>query len=152
MQELSIVAEQVGKKAAAELDRLARNRLEHGPRLGPRAADDAQNLGCCRLFVECGRQLTRARLQRIEQTGILNGNDGLVGKGRQQLDLARRKGPHLATVEDEDADRTTVAEQRDTEQSSKFTQPLGLVLEVFVIGKNVADLDGSPFLEHATDD
>ena len=52
-----------------------------------RPADDLQNIGGRRLLFQGFGQLPFARLLRLEQPGILDGDDSLVGEGLDQGDL-----------------------------------------------------------------
>src|SRR5262245_44918599 len=52
-----------------------------------RAADDAQNLGGGRLLLEGLGQVAVAGLQLLEQADILDGDDRLIGKRLEELDL-----------------------------------------------------------------
>ena len=44
-------------------------------------ADDAQDLARCRLLLERFREVAVARLQLLEQAGVLDGDHGLIGEG-----------------------------------------------------------------------
>ena len=52
-----------------------------------RAADDAEHLGRCRLMLQRLAQFRVALLEFLEQPDVLNGDDGLIGKGFKKLDL-----------------------------------------------------------------
>ena len=91
MEQLAIEAEHVRKQAAAESDSVAHDRLEHRLHVGRRGADHAKYRGSCRLLLQCLSQLARARLHLVEQAHVLDRDDGLVGEGRDQLDLLLRE-------------------------------------------------------------
>ena len=40
-------------------------------------------------------QFLRPRLHLLEQPDVVDGDHGLIGKRRDQIDLALREGPHL---------------------------------------------------------
>ena len=66
--------------------------IEHRLQLAGRARDHLQDLG--------GRSLLLQRFaQLVEQPRVLDGDDGLGGEVRQQLDLSVAKGPHLLAGE-----------------------------------------------------
>ena len=65
--------------------------LEHRLQLARRAADDLEHLGGRRLLLQRLGQLARARLHLLEQPRVLDGDDGLVGEGLEQFDLAVRE-------------------------------------------------------------
>src|SRR6266700_45366 len=76
---------------ARELSGARDDGLEHGLDIQGRAHRLADLTQCGELVHRAG-QLARARLQLLEQARVLDGNDGLVGKGLQQLDLLAREG------------------------------------------------------------
>ena len=68
------------------------DRVEHGLDVCRRAADDPQDLARGRLLLQRLGEVAIAGLQLGEQPDVLDGDDGLVGKGLQQLDLLSEKG------------------------------------------------------------
>ena len=56
-----------------------------------RAADDAEHLGCRRLMLQRLAQFCVALLEFLEQAHVLDGDDGLIGKGFEQSNLLVRK-------------------------------------------------------------
>ena len=66
--------------------------VEHRLHVRGRAADDAEHLGGCRLMLQGLPQFCIALLQFFEQPHVLDGDDGLVGEGLEQLDLFLEKG------------------------------------------------------------
>src|SRR5262245_21965236 len=96
----------------AELGSAAHDGIEYRLYVSLRLSDGLQDLTrCCLLFqslthlsVSLG-QRTIFLLQLCEQPHILNGDDGLVGKDLQELDLLVRKSPHLLPAKEERADR-----------------------------------------------
>ena len=65
------------------LDEGAEDRLQ----VDRRARDDPQDLGRRRLLLQRLGRVAVALLQLLEQAGVLDGDDGLVGERLQQLDL-----------------------------------------------------------------
>ena len=61
--------------------------VEHRLHVRRRAADDAEHLGRCRLMLQRLAQFRIALLQFLEQPHVLDGDDGLVGKGFEKRDL-----------------------------------------------------------------
>src|SRR5262245_34814989 len=51
--------------------------VQHRLHVGGRAADDAEHLGCRRLMLQRLTQLGVALLEFLEQTNVLDSNDGL---------------------------------------------------------------------------
>ncbi len=58
-----------------------------GCEFGRRVADDFENVGRRRLLLQRFGQIVGALAQFVEQTGILDGDDGLRREIRYQLDL-----------------------------------------------------------------
>ena len=59
--------------------------------VGRRAADDIEHFRNRGLVFERLRQFLRPRLLGLEQARVLDGDDGLVGEGLDEGDLARRE-------------------------------------------------------------
>ena len=65
--------------------------VQHGLEVRRGAADHAQDLRGRRLLLQRLRQIAVARLELLEQAHVLDGDDGLVGEGLQQLHLGVRE-------------------------------------------------------------
>src|SRR5262245_43931665 len=72
-------------------------RIKHGLQVEGRPADHLEHVGG-------GGLLLQRLAQLIEQAGVLNGYDRLVGEGFCQLDLLLRKWPHLGAAKKESTD------------------------------------------------
>ena len=59
--------------------------VEHRLHVRGRAADDAEHLGRCRLMLQGLAQFCVALLQFLEQPHVLDGDDGLVSKGFEEV-------------------------------------------------------------------
>ena len=70
------------------------------------------------------RQLGCARLQLAQEAGILDGDDGLVGEGLNQLDLGVGERAGRMAGEHDHPDRLTTAEDGHRELAAE-TEPLG---------------------------
>jgi hypothetical protein len=64
-----------------------------------RAADDLEHVGSGGLLLQRFSQL-------VEQPSVLDGDDGLVGEVRHQLDLLVGERANLRAVDDDCADKT----------------------------------------------
>ncbi len=83
--------------AVAAVDRAITRIAQPGCRFGDgiedrlqvegRAADDLEHVAGCGLVFERLLKIARALAQFVEQADILDGDDGLVGEGLEQLDL-----------------------------------------------------------------
>ena len=98
-----------------------------------RAADDLQHVGCRGLLFERLLNIARARLHLVEQAHILDCDDGLVGEGLDEFDLARTEGAGLRLSDDENAFDPIVAEQRHSEQRPRAVEFIRGVRVVLVL-------------------
>ena len=108
------------------------DRIEHRLDIRLRAADDAQDLAGGRLLVQGRGELTIARLELFEQSHVLDGDDGLVGEGRYQLDLLLGESTDFSPRQRESPDERTLPEHRDSHDSS-IARPL-LDLSHLILG------------------
>ena len=88
-----------------------------------------------------------ARLQLLEQADVLDGDDGLVGEGRDELDLL--VGERLDSAPRTMNTPTTVAlpEHRDGEDGPDLGAALPLGPAVLGIGHGVVDVDDAALEE-----
>ena len=93
---IAVAAEDGGIPRLAQARGALGHRVEHRLDVGRRAADHPEDVGGGRLLLERDPQLGVARLQLLEQADVLDGDDGLVGEGLEQLDLVVREPPGLA--------------------------------------------------------
>src|SRR5262249_38103344 len=86
-------------------------------------------------------QLAVARLELAEQPHVLDGDDGLIGEGLQQVDLVFGKWPGLRTRYRDDTDWIAFPQHGHEETAPPADgadQPLMLVLE---IGLDIRDVN-----------
>ncbi len=76
---------------AAEPHRALDEARQHRLEVEGRAADDLEDLAGRRLLLERLGEVVVARLELREEADVLDGDDGLVGEGLEQLDLAARR-------------------------------------------------------------
>src|SRR5262245_51411210 len=67
--------------SAAQSARVFNKRIKHRLEVRRRAADHTQDFARRRLLLERDPQLVVARLQLLEEPHVLDGDDGLLGKG-----------------------------------------------------------------------
>ena len=97
--------------------------LEHRFQFAGRGADDLKNLGGCRLLLQRFREVARARLHLVEQPNVADGDDGLIGKGLQQLDMVIVEAAWLCPRNRNEANGLAVAKQGNAQQTAPTTQP-----------------------------
>src|SRR5262245_20099426 len=85
------------------LDRLFQHSVEDRLQLPWRTADDLKNVGGCGLLLERLAQLAK-------QSRVLDGDDGLGSKVREQRDLLVGERPHLLAIHVNRADKLAVLE------------------------------------------
>ena len=76
-------------------------RVEDALEIEGRAADDLEHVGGGSLLLQRFAQL-------VEQTGVLDGDDGLAGEILDQLDLLLGERPDLLAVDGDSADQRIV--------------------------------------------
>src|SRR6266511_750681 len=76
-----------------------------------RAADDAEHLGRCCLILQGLAQFRVALLDFLEQTYVLDGDDGLVGEGFEQRDLLFGKRTNLRAADKNSSDGDALPQQ-----------------------------------------
>ena len=76
-----------------------------------RAADDAEHLGRCRLMLQGLAQFCVALLHLLEQSHVLDGDDGLVGEGFEELDLPVRERSNSCPPNHDAANRRSFSQQ-----------------------------------------
>jgi len=123
--------------SAAEFDCRRNECAEHRLQIEGRAADDLQHLGGRGLKLQRLRQIARARLHLVEQPHVLDRDDGLVGKGLHEFDLALGEGPRLRAHQREDAFEFAVAQQRHAHAGAIVPDDLATVIVVFLVLRNV---------------
>ena len=102
------------KEAARGVD----DRLENWLQLIRRATNDVEHVA--------GRGLILKRfLQFSNQPRVLNRNDRLVGKGFDEVDLLACKGLHHGALQSDDADRSSVPHERNSEHRPIAAQSFG---------------------------
>ena len=89
----------------AKVGRQFGQRIEHRLQIEGRAADDLEHVGGGGLLLQRFAQL-------VEQSRIFDGDDGLIGKIRDQLDLLVGERPHLLAVDAEGTDQRFFLEHR----------------------------------------
>ena len=99
---------------AGELDGPRHDGGQHGcevERRVDRLADVAERAQ----LLDRARKLVCAIAQLVEQSGVLDGDDGLVGKVGEQLDLLVGEWTHLLAVDTDRADQFVLLEHRHGE-------------------------------------
>jgi hypothetical protein len=84
-------------------------------KLARRAGNDAEHLSG-------GGLLLQRFAQFVEQPGVLDGDDGLVGEVRKQSDLLLGEGAHLLPVDGESANQLIIFEHRHVDRRPRSTE------------------------------
>ena len=113
-------------------------RIEHRLQIEGRAADDLEHVGGGGLLLQRFAQL-------VEQAGVLDGDDGLGGEVRDQLDLLVGERPHLLAVDGDGADKFVLLEHRHGEWCERRRiddgDEAGIALDVGRFRPHVGDVD-----------
>src|ERR1700726_2985617 len=122
-------------------------RIEHGLQIESRAADNLEHVGGGGLLLQRFAQL-------IEQTGILDGDDGLIREGVDQGELLVGKGSNLSPPHRNHANENAFATHRHTEKGpdATGTRSFGVVGTPVRIGLRIEDLYCPVLKSYAPDD
>src|SRR5215831_9459965 len=141
MYELSVKPAHVAELSPAELGSGLCYRIEHRLEISGRSANDTEHIADCGLIFERLLKLPLARLLRLEQPRVLDGDDGLVGEGLYEVDLSLCERPHRRVRERDDADDLATVQQRHREERSVAARMLSLHIRELWISKKVGYLD-----------
>jgi hypothetical protein len=115
MQEVAIKAHGATIVGAAEKHSTLSDCFEHGKNIGWRAADDVEHCTCRCLIFERFLQFLRPRLHLLEQSSVLDGDQGLIGEGSNQRDLVLSERLNDAVEEYDRTNDLAVPQQRNAE-------------------------------------
>jgi hypothetical protein len=108
----------VGVLRLAQPGRALHDRVEHHLEVGWCGRDDPQHLGRRGLLLQRLAQLSVPPLQLLEQPGVLDRDDGLIGERLQHRDLVVAERADFLPADGENADRDAVAPHRDVQPGS----------------------------------
>jgi len=94
-------------------------------------------------------QFKRAGFDAFEQSDVLDGNRGLVGKSRRQFYLLVGKRPHLGARHDDDTDRLAFAQHRHADDGAKIPQSLCLVEGVVGVCLDIGNMNDNSLEQRA---
>src|SRR5262249_47611653 len=131
----------------AQLSSRFNERLQHRLEGKRRAGGHLEHVGG-------GGLLLQRLAQLVEQARVLDGNDGLGGETRDQLDLFFGKRPHLSTIDDDGPDRFIVLQHRNRDQRANAGDidcgnRQGVAVEIGSACTKVGYLDRPPGLRGA---
>src|SRR6266851_3685083 len=123
---LAVVPEERAEESVAQSHGAPDDRVEDRLDVSRGAADHPQDLSCRRLLLEGFGNLSMRFckgevlfLQLREQSHILDGDYGLVGKGLEEGDLLSRERAHLEPPDRDYADNGVLAHERDDEHGAE---------------------------------
>jgi hypothetical protein len=87
VEQLAVVAEQRPEFSLADANGVLQHGLKHRLKLAWRPADHLENLRRRGLLLQGLGKIIGALAQLVEQARVLDGDDGLIGEAREQLDL-----------------------------------------------------------------
>src|SRR5215470_12999497 len=133
----------------AQAGRVLGHRCKYWLDIRRRAADDPQDLRCCRLLFQRLGEVTVARLQLLEQPHVLDGNDGLVGERLEQGHLPLREELSLEPAEADRPDGDPLSHQGNAQLRPTVILPRELAAErkLARLALQVSDVESTPF-EH----
>src|SRR5262245_36185462 len=137
----SLKPEHHSKIGFADESGLLQHGIEHGLQLPRRTGNDAQHLRRRCLLLQRLGEVARARLHLVKQTHVLDRDYGLIGKGGHEFDLLFREWLHPAPRQHNDADRTSLAQQRNADHGTSTNFSYDIAQCVVWIVQNIGDLD-----------
>jgi hypothetical protein len=87
MQGVAVPAKYIAKLGITNASGILQDRCEHGLEITRSGTDDLKHLGGGGLLLQSFGQFARSLLLRLEQPHVFDRDHGLVGEGRDQLDL-----------------------------------------------------------------
>ncbi len=109
----TVLQQDAAEGCVAQAGGLRHDRVEHGRQVAGMGADQPQRLGRRGLQFQRLGQGSVAFLDLGEQSGVVDGDRGLVGECLQQTQLVVGVSAGLLTVEVDDADRNLVPHERN---------------------------------------
>src|SRR3974390_1698815 len=129
---------------AANAGRVFEHLVEYGSQIARRRTDDLQHFGRCSLLLQRFAQIIRALLHFIEQPRILDGDDRLVRKRGNQIDLLFGERLRLDPRQEDHANHFPFPQQRDTKRRPVASQFLCVVSGVVRTNQSIRDMDTLP--------
>ena len=109
--DFALAPEQPGMLGIAQPRRRLHQRIEHSLQVEGRTADDLQHI--------CGGGLLLQRFaQLVEQTGVLDSDDGLRGEVLDQLDLLFGECKYLLTIDRNCTNEVELSDQRHHQEGT----------------------------------
>ena len=137
-----LVPEQYPDFGLADARRILQHLLEHRLQLAGRAADDLKHFRGRRLLLQRLRQITRARLNFLEQTNILDGDHRLVSKGGGEIDVSLAERLHSFAGNEQHARHNAFADEGHAQHASHADPAREGAKSVFRIALGVIDEHG----------
>src|SRR5262245_13075766 len=124
-----------------------RQLVDDGLEIDGGAPNHLEKLTGYRLLFQGFSQLALASLLRLEQPRVLDGDDGLVRKGIDELDLAFGERAHFGAPYQDHPNCLTCVDQRDGERGAitELERPLPALGVFITFGQDVCDVNRSPF-------
>src|SRR5271155_3731661 len=116
MQSMAIPAIDISKRGVADANGFLQHRCEHWFKIAGGAADDLKNLRCGRLLFQRLSEIGGALTQFIEQSRVLDGDDGLSGKVPHQFDLLFAEELYFLAENTDRANEAVFFEHRHNQQ------------------------------------
>jgi hypothetical protein len=113
--------------------------IERGP------ADHFEKLACGRLLLKRDSQVCVPGVHLLDQPCVLNGDDGLVGEGSEEIDLSVGEAASLGASDRNCADGLGGADQRDAQHRAEPKAP-GTIATLRILlrsGLQVGDVNGA---------
>src|SRR5215831_15671949 len=125
-EELTIIMTDVALLCSRQRYGVCDHRVKHWLELSRRARDDAEDLACRCLLLERFGEVVVTVLQLLEQASVLNRNNRLIRKSRDQINLSGGKRTGVRSEDDDNTDWNTLSKQRHAKHRSEVHELLGV--------------------------
>ncbi len=144
-QDIAIALEQPGVVGFAKPRCGFDEGIEHDLQIEGRAADHLQHVSGRGLLLQRLPQVVGARLDLIEQPDVLDGNDRLVGKRGDQLDLLLAERLGLGFGDKDHAGDLAITQQGRAQRGAKATDLLRVAASKVRVGQHVRNMHDTRF-------
>jgi hypothetical protein len=122
--------------------------MEHRLKFARRTADNLEHFRCRGLLLQCLAEIICSLPQFVEQPGVLDGDDRLVGEGLKQGDLSFSEELRLRAAQRDHSNCDTFSHQRDVKAGTEAHASCVFAgYGKFVLGLEIKNVDG-PHVEN----
>src|SRR5262249_30111564 len=140
--DLYVKPEDDAAAGAAEAHRVLDQGFQHGLQVEGRAADHLEDFAGGSLLLQGLGEVAVSRLELAQQARVLDGDDRLVGEGRDQLDLLVGEGLDYGSMQGEESDKGVLSDHGDAQQGPEAEYLLCFGFLILRVRQDVGDMNG----------